>query len=345
MLAALALAWHAWRLSVQARAALALAETERAKAALAESRARAAAAAVEEQRLRAEAALAGHVGESEKARKLRAEADGQRKQADEIRAGAKRQAEAFARTQASLSDEQKQALSQIEMLRSQLEAAQDSLDTANREIGRLKNQLAPQTSSTRLITYGTRVGAGTICCLVWGGDRSYFLSTADAIGSVAGSAIRTRPGGHLRPEVIGTLTRSALVRGPRVSIAALAPGVEFQHSLQPGMAIRGVEPNPKVSEPVHVYIDGIADTGYVVQSNTSVQIGTGGAGSIAASGMIRTTKISRSGDSGAAVLNRDNQLIGIIYAGQVDATIVIPIVPILQALGVELVTTTPAAAK
>lgn len=51
--------------------------------------------------------------------------------------------------------------------------------------------------------------------------------------------------------------------------------------------------------------------------------------------MILTTPISEPGDSGAPVLNEENKVIGFVFAGSQDATLIMPISPVLEALNVK----------
>ena len=70
-----------------------------------------------------------------------------------------------------------------------------------------------------------------------------------------------------------------------------------------------------------------------IDLNLSIEVGTGPA---RFSGLIGTTPMSQAGDSGAPVVNARNELVGMIYAGSPDQTIVIPIKPILEAFKVTL---------
>jgi S1-C subfamily serine protease len=52
------------------------------------------------------------------------------------------------------------------------------------------------------------------------------------------------------------------------------------------------------------------------------------------SGLIETTPFSQPGDSGAPVLTEDGRLLGFVYAASPEVTLVMPILPVLDALGV-----------
>lgn len=53
--------------------------------------------------------------------------------------------------------------------------------------------------------------------------------------------------------------------------------------------------------------------------------------------MIETSPISAPGDVGAPVVNDGKELVGFVYAGSESSTLVMPIQPVLDLLGVRLV--------
>ncbi len=53
-------------------------------------------------------------------------------------------------------------------------------------------------------------------------------------------------------------------------------------------------------------------------------------------GLIEMTPVSAAGDSGAPVVTTEGKLVGFVFAGSEESTIVMPIGPVLRALNVEL---------
>ena len=59
-------------------------------------------------------------------------------------------------------------------------------------------------------------------------------------------------------------------------------------------------------------------------------------GPVELTNMIMTSALSQAGDSGASVLTEDGRLVGYVYAGSNESTIVMPIKPVLDAVDVAL---------
>jgi S1-C subfamily serine protease len=121
------------------------------------------------------------------------------------------------------------------------------------------------------------------------------------------------------------------------SIARLLPNIEVDPTL-PGIGqMKGVSTSVAPHERVRMVgrTTGLA-TGTVegIMHDIVIQVGTGTA---RFSGLIVTTPISQVGDSGAPVVNDRDELIGMVYAGSPQLTLIIPIARLLEAFDVSLV--------
>lgn len=77
--------------------------------------------------------------------------------------------------------------------------------------------------------------------------------------------------------------------------------------------------------------------GRIIQIDVTSQIAYG-PGKATFHGQLMASRMSAPGDSGSAVLDTENYVVGLLFAGSDAATLVNPIQPVLQALNIEIVT-------
>jgi TIR domain len=187
-------------------------------------------------------------------------------------------------------------------------------------------------------------GAGTVCCAVRDESGKPFLLTSEHVvfGS-AGDPVY-QPGRADGGDESARIGRIARILAPRPGMDATAAGslIELASEMgatmtAPGLgAIRG-RADPIVGERIRAVgrTSGLVE-GSVIAVNESVPVRISPTESAGLEGMIRTSPISNQGDSGAPVVNDRGELIGFVYAGSADSSIVMPIQPVLDALGVRL---------
>jgi hypothetical protein len=77
--------------------------------------------------------------------------------------------------------------------------------------------------------------------------------------------------------------------------------------------------------------------GRIIQIDVTSQVAYG-PGKATFHGQLMASRMSAPGDSGSAVLDMENYVAGLLFAGSEAATLINPIQPVLQALGVEVIT-------
>ncbi len=191
---------------------------------------------------------------------------------------------------------------------------------------------------------------GTICCIVQ--DKKglkYVLSDENVFFGKEGTSI-IQPGGldgGQSSDKIATLTKTLTINFDQPNraagaIAKLEQRIKFS-SVIPGVGqIEGIAREVKVGQSVKAIgrTSGIVE-GTVMATEVETRIFKDQK-AVQFQGLIRTTSISKGGDSGAPVLidkgNGKYQLVGIIYAGSPTQTLIIPIQNILDELEVTLYT-------
>lgn len=78
--------------------------------------------------------------------------------------------------------------------------------------------------------------------------------------------------------------------------------------------------------------------GRIIQIDVTSQVAYGPAGQATFHNQLMASGMSASGDSGSAVLDKENQVVGLLFAGSDVATLINPIHLVLQALNVDIVT-------
>jgi hypothetical protein len=243
-----------------------------------------------------------------------------------------------------------------EKLKGQSEQLKGQLKDTKRDLAdiiRRRERLRP-------VQPGTSVGhfknsAGTLCCIVRDKDGQKCLLSADHV-FVPGGAQEGDPilqpgptdGADQKRDQVAELTRwiSAKAGVPAAggeggAIARVLPTIQVSSEILGIGPIRGIQSAPQIGETVQM----VGRTSPIVQGQitdlyAAVKIPFGDAFTEftnlivirAASG-----PFSQAGDSGAPVLTMDGRLIGMVYAGSPQATLVIPIRRILDAFEVELV--------
>ena len=195
--------------------------------------------------------------------------------------------------------------------------------------------------------------AGTICCVVRdksASNKLYFLSTEHVFSGQPGTAVvQPSPldGGSAPADVVAHLVKALT---PKINVENRVAGaiatIANRTLVNPNCfavgaftGVADVSPDDEVT--LVGRTSGVAK-GRVVAVDSVTSIWTG-EGSVTFSGLITCQgtaggSFSEGGDSGAPVVNARNELVGMLYAGSENVSIVIPIKPILDAFGVELVT-------
>jgi hypothetical protein len=187
--------------------------------------------------------------------------------------------------------------------------------------------------------------AGTVCCVVADPRGGRFLLSAEhAVIGERGTAVY-QPGlydGGTEDDRIGVVHR---ILRPQLGVAnnaagalvALLPDIEAL-STAPGIGpIRGVAEAVSLGQKVRALgrTSGLVE-GQVTRLLVETKVAGGETEVATFVGMIETTSISAAGDSGAPVVDEVGRLVGFVYAGSAQKTIVMPIRPVLEALGVTL---------
>jgi hypothetical protein len=206
--------------------------------------------------------------------------------------------------------------------------------------------LKPGTS----ISVGNR-GPGTITCFVKDSDGINYLLSADhvLVGTIGDRVLQ--PGsydGGSASDAVATLSRIDVKKtsGRIIAAAGLAKidnAQQFSNEI-PGIGkITGIAIIDSSSMAQGTKIRTLGRTSglkeSVIRENyVDIEIHSATTNEFEGySGMIRTPPFSEAGDSGAPVVTEDGRLIGFVYAGSSDATIVMPIEPVLRALNVSLI--------
>ncbi|QEH35016.1 hypothetical protein OJF2_35610 [Aquisphaera giovannonii] len=206
----------------------------------------------------------------------------------------------------------------------------------SRTIRRQEEDVRPYRSRARPLRPGVSLGlegsqsGGSLCCAVKGKDGEVSLLTLGFVLDGAGDRV-IQPmafDGGGPEDAVARLSRPAdAAPGTApdkrsVALAGILPGVEVQN------VVPGLGP-----------IVGVADE--VGPGTAVVLVGRGSGmkrGKVLAieSDFIRIERISSVGDAGGPVLTQDGRLIGLLWGGSEDASLVVPIGPLLEKLEVEL---------
>jgi hypothetical protein len=179
--------------------------------------------------------------------------------------------------------------------------------------------------------------AGSTCCLVHDPDGKRYLLTADYIfAGGPGQPVLSPAGvdGGTAADRVGSFERSYPSDGsPGVALVRLDDDVQLSNANPPLRRITGVVAAPKPGTKVKLFgrSSGLRE-GEVVDTDLSKSF-PGGHGKFVA-----VTRISRPGDGGAPVIDEDNQLVGMLYAGSQEVSLVLPLKPIFDALQLKLAT-------
>jgi hypothetical protein len=195
-------------------------------------------------------------------------------------------------------------------------------------------------------------GAGTICCFVTEseGNAVYVLSADHVFSGEPGTPViqPSRFDGGGPADRIATITKKAPLssNAPNLAAGAIAkldPGVGYSQFV-PGVGpIRGVADSVRPGE----LLRAVSRTSQfaaanVIAVNASVPIVLDASNTpVRFEALIETTRFSMGGDSGSPVFNAENKLVGMVFAGSDESSFVMPITPVLKALGVKLVQSEP----
>jgi hypothetical protein len=202
------------------------------------------------------------------------------------------------------------------------------------------------------VSVGTvTAGAGTLCCIVRDKTtRETYLLSANHVFHDLGRGQTDDPilqpgildGGDPVNDKVAVLARYQPVKfdGPnRVAgaLSRLLAGIETNPEIEGVAKIADVADQVALGEQVTIFgrTSGRASGKVrVIDMITNITFEQGPAQFV---GMIAIDPISRPGDSGAPVLDSKNRLVGMVFGASPEVTIVLPIRPTLDALGVELV--------
>lgn len=230
----------------------------------------------------------------------------------------------------------------LTVVRGDQPAGQEDVVSTAGELG-LRGRVRPVQPGTSVSSRETT--AGTICCVVRDAAGATYLLSADHVFRGGSGTPVYQPGGMdggQAADQVAEVTRVTRLQANKANraagaIARLLPDVEASPEL-PGLGpIRGIAGPAQLGDTLRVVgrTSGLAE-GTVTGLEAATRISTGDQAYLF-EGLIVTTKLSAPGDSGAPVLTQDNKLVGFVYAGSAEATMVMPIQPVLEALEVELV--------
>jgi hypothetical protein len=177
---------------------------------------------------------------------------------------------------------------------------------------------------TRPILAGSSIGrkgmAISACCVVWNRKGERFLLTLKSDASVGDRVLQPAPAdGPGSP--IGTIVRVGARENRSGALVRLEPDIEMDQTIPNFGPIRGVARVAAENELRAVGRGSGFTTGHVL---------------VVRRGDIMTTVAFAPGDEGAPVVNADNQLVGLLYAGHDRISYVAPIGPLLRELDVTL---------
>lgn len=217
------------------------------------------------------------------------------------------------------------------------------------EVLKLRHRIRPIRPATSVGSI--HATAGTICCIVQDDSGAQYLLSAEhpLLGEIGDFVLQPGlyDGGQLSDKVAELADKIPLQRDKanRVAgaIARIMQGVETDPEI-PGVGkIIGIATAVRPGQTVQMVgrTSGLVE-GKIVRSGVSAMIAAPfGIGSsfekTLFEGLIETTPMSAGGDSGAPVLTKEGELIGMVYAGSSKTTLIMPIEPVLQALKVKLV--------
>ncbi len=192
---------------------------------------------------------------------------------------------------------------------------------------------------------GVHRSAGTICCFVLDAEgRRYVLSSDDVLGNSPGFDV-LQPGpldGGVAEDRVGSVTKviTTAPDRPRTiagAIAALEEDIEVSNEMPGGGAITGVASRVVLGQRLRAVgrTSGVVTTTVIAIEVDGVEI-YGDKGPERFDGLIETEPFSQPGDSGAPLVNEEGKLVGFVYAGGDKNTFVMPIKPVLERLGVQL---------
>ena len=187
--------------------------------------------------------------------------------------------------------------------------------------------------------------AGTICCIVKdAAGTPYLLSAEHTFRGKIGEKVfqPARYDGGTEADAVAELTqliasRPGTTNKATGAIAKLLPGIKTDPVPPEIGKFAGVARNVAIGDTLRMLgrTSGLASGKVeIVNVDASIEVGTGPA---RFSGLIGTSAMSQAGDSGAPVVNAHGELVGIVFAGSPEQTMVMPIGPVLDAFKVTLV--------
>lgn len=191
-----------------------------------------------------------------------------------------------------------------------------------------------------------RGGTGTLCCILIDTQGTRYLFSADHVFSGDPGTLILQPGsgdGGKQADQVGVVARSLTPQPGQESrvtgvLARLNPNVDVSLDVVGLGPITGTTSDVQVGDTLRLVGRGSGIIELMVRRldvETSVRLV---GGTVRLVGLIETSLNRRGegGDSGAPVLTKDGKLVGIMYAGSQTVSLVMPIEPILNALGVKL---------
>jgi len=209
------------------------------------------------------------------------------------------------------------------------------------KINAKKLQTTVAVSRHRPVRPGSSVGsfddksAGMICCLVKDDNGGRYLVSAPQVFGNKGSKIvqpAVRDGG-LESDVVANGDQVT----PTLAIARLLDDVEIDPRVLELGSINGFASKLADKQPIVTFgFDGKRREGNVVSTGSTLSIDSAGT-LVSVENATVTSDISSGGEIGAPVLTEDGKLVGMIFASGAHTTVVAPVEPVLNKLGLKLV--------
>jgi hypothetical protein len=176
---------------------------------------------------------------------------------------------------------------------------------------------------SRPIRLGSSIGVSrpvSACCIVYGKGGTRYLFAMDLGAAVGATVLQPGPGDG-NPEPIGKVVRVGRDPHRSGSLVQLDPGVDVDMTFPQSKPIAAIADKVRRNDQVRAVGRG---SGLSVGRVLTVRYD------------IITTINSEPDDSGAPVVNAKNELVGVIAAGKEAVSVVLPIRPLFEELGVTL---------
>ena len=215
----------------------------------------------------------------------------------------------------------------------------------DQQIGSVKPRKVNSRDRVRPIGPGVSIGppkgtASTLCCIVRDSSGNDYLLSAFVFGNQQIGTHILQPGsidGGQSTDTVARISEWALEKG--ALIARIDPGVEHYADVPDVGRIAGVSSLVAKGTTLRKYGRTSGLTSCTVKdANFRFRLSLLTSHEPIRYEGILCSKFSEGGDAGAPVLDKENRLVGIVFAGRPETSIVLPIGPILDTFDVTLVT-------